>query len=157
MTIAGYMSMMAKDTLKGYWPPRDPGDPRTWVAAAQQGGAWGTYGAFLFSSTNRFGGSTLETIAGPAIGSAADLLTIGLEARDYAVSGGEDPLSKGAAISTIVSNTPYANLFYVKPAVDYLFLNSLREMASPGYLRRQERNRQRNYGQTKLIPSEVAP
>lgn len=155
LTLAGYAAMTAKDVLKGYWPPRDPSDPRSWMAAAQQGGAWGIYGDFLFSQTNRFGGGLLSTLAGPSIGSMADLSQILLNARDYgisAASGDEGKFAAGQALSWAVGNTPFANLFYVKPALDYLFLNSLREAASPGYLRRQSTRRRREYGQELVMP-----
>lgn len=57
------------------------------------------------------------------------------------------------ALNLIMNNNPVwpVNLFYTRPALDYLFLNSMREAASPGYLKRKERNRQRDYGQTYLL------
>jgi hypothetical protein len=156
LTLSGYASMTLKDVIKGYWPPRDPGDPRTWIAAAQQGGAWGIYGDFLFSQTNRFGGGVLETLAGPTLGSVSDITQTALGARDFAIdvaTGEEGKFSGGKALSTVLSNTPYANVFFIKPALDYLFLNSLRETLSPGYLRRQSRTRQREYGQESFMPT----
>lgn len=150
MTIAGYAAMVAKDTLKGYWPPRDPADPRTWLSALQQGGALGIYGDFLFSSTNRFGGGVIETLAGPTLGSVSDLVDAGLDARDALISGGEDQFSGARAFSTATQLIPYGNIFYIKPALDWLVLNSMREALSPGYLRRQTRNREREYGQTAM-------
>lgn len=155
LTLSGYASMTLKDMLKGYWPPRDPGDPRTWIAAAQQGGAWGIYGDFLFSQTNRFGGGLAETAIGPTFGSFFDAVNIGLDARDYALAVATDEEGRfagGKALSWAVGNTPFANLFYVKPVVDYLVLNSLRETLSPGYLRRQARTRERQYGQRSISP-----
>lgn len=152
MTLAGYTTMMIKDAIKGYWPPRDPSDPRTIMAAIQQGGAWGIYGDFLFSTTNRFGGGLIETLAGPTAGTFGDLWQASADARDYAVSGGEDPFSASRAFSTLYANTPGANLFWVKPAMDYLWVNSLREMLSPGFLRQQETSRRRDYGQEPWHP-----
>ena len=155
MTIAGYMSGMAKDLVKGYWPPRDPGDYRTWIAAAQQGGAWGIYGDFLFSKTNRFGGGLLETLAGPTIGSLSDIADVALDARDAAITGiaGEETKFNSAkAFTTAVATVPFANIFYVKPALDILWLNSMREALSPGYLRRQAKTRMTEYGQEKFVP-----
>ncbi len=155
MVMAGYMSMTAKDVVKGYWPPRDPGDWRTWMAAAQQGGAWGIYGDFLFSQTNRFGGGLLSTVAGPTLGSAADLAQIALEGRDYAAniaSGDEGRFSGAQAMSWAVGNTPGANLFYVAPALNFAILNTLREALSPGYLRRQSKKRATEYGQQRFMP-----
>jgi len=150
MTIAGYMAMVAKDTIKGYWPPRDPADPRTWLAAMQQGGALGIYGDFLFSSTNRFGGGVIETLAGPTLGTVSDLVDAGLDARDALISGGENQFSGAQAFSTAVQLIPYGNLPYVKAPLDWLVLNSMREALSPGYLRRQGRNREREYGQAPM-------
>lgn len=140
MTIAGYMSMTLKDMFRGYWPPRDPTDVKTWQAAALQGGAFGIYGDFLFSQTNRFGGGLSETIIGPSIGSILDIAEYGLQARD-------GDATAARALSIGMQNTPFVNLFYTRPALDYLFLNSLREWASPGYLRRQETRRRNEYGQ----------
>lgn len=152
MTIAGYAAMVAKDTLKGYWPPRDPADPRTWLAALQQGGALGIYGDFLFSKTNRFGGGLAETLLGPTLGTVSDLVDTGMDARDAMLSLGEDEFSAARAFSTGTALIPYGNIFYIKPALDYLVLNSMREALSPGYLRRQRQNREREYGQQLLIP-----
>lgn len=152
LTLAGYATIMIKDAMKGYWPPRDPSDLRTWMAALQQGGAWGIYGDFLFSTRNRYGADLASTLAGPTLGTFSDLWNIASDARDFAVSGGEDPVSAANAFSTIWANTPGANLFYVKPAMDILWVNALRELLSPGYLRRQATNRERDYGQTRFSP-----
>ncbi|MEQ1952086.1 hypothetical protein [Mesorhizobium sp. CN2-181] len=153
MTMAGYLSVVMKDLVKGYWPPRDPTDPKTLAAAFVQGGAAGLYGDFLFSQTNRFGGSVLESAAGPTIGAAADLIELGLKSRD-AIAGkliGEEAKAPYAeAVNLIAGNTPGASLFYVRPALDFLILNSLRDAISPGYLKRQESRRRTDYGQTSL-------
>jgi len=146
MTMAGYMSMTMKDMMRGYWPPRDPSDIKTWQAALLQGGAFGIYGDFLFAQTNRFGGGLTETLIGPSIGAQADLLELAMKARDGDASAAD-------ALSWGLQNTPFINLFYVRPALDFLFLNSMREAASPGYLRRQETRRRQEYGQQSVVPS----
>lgn len=146
LTVAGYMSMSAKDMLKGY-EPRHPDDAKGWgktiSAAMVQGGGAGIFGDYLFGEANRFGGGVAETALGPAIGSSFDLLNIWNRAR-------EGDMKAGDTLNWVVGNTPFANLFYVKPALDYLVLNSLREAASPGYLGRQERKRYQEYGQNRL-------
>jgi len=155
MTMAGYMAMTMKDMMKGYWPPRDPTDPATWAAAFVQGGAAGIYGDYLFAQTNRFGGGVLETTAGPVIGSAADLVDISLAMRDVAVgklTGSEANFPAARALTWATGNTPFANLFYVRPALDYLFLNSMREAVSPGYMKKQAKRRATDYGQTSGNP-----
>lgn len=150
LAVAGYMAMVAKDTLKGYWPPRNPADPRTMLAALQQSGAIGIYGDFLFSKVNRFGGGITETLLGPSIGTIGDLANIGLDARDAAITGGEDKFSGARAFSTLTGSVPFANLHLLKPTVDYLVLNSLREAISPGYMRKQAKSRMTEYGQQSL-------
>jgi hypothetical protein len=56
-------------------------------------------------------------------------------------------MSAAKALNLITGNTPFANLWFVRPAMDALILNSLREAASPGYLQRQRKRRQVEYGQ----------
>lgn len=153
LTMAGYMSMTLKDLAKGYWPPRDPTDPKTWAAAFVQGGAAGIYGDYLFAQVSRFGNNLLETTIGPTIGTGFQIGELILKARNAALS--EDEQVRTADWLTLVTqNTPYANLFYVRPAIDYLLLNSLREATSPGYMRRQESRRKTEYGQTSGNPIE---
>jgi hypothetical protein len=159
-TMAGYMSMTAKDMMRGYWPPRDPGDAKTLMAAFLQGGAAGLYGDFLFSQVNRFGGGVLETIAGPTLGSVADGIDTALKARDAAVgqlTGQEAKAPAADALNLALNNTPFINLFYTRPVLDYLFINSLRDAASPGYLKRQKETRMKEYGQTRLDPLQLGP
>lgn len=146
MTMAGYAAMTFKDMARGYWPPRDPTDPKTMAAAFIQGGAAGIYGDFLFGRVNRFGGGLSETAMGPAFGSGFDLADLLLKARDAGLSA-EEEIQMSDFLTFATQNTPFVNLFYVRPAIDYLFLNSLREAASPGYMRRIEQRRKKDYGQ----------
>lgn len=156
MTMAGYMSMTMKDMARGYWPPRDPADPATWGAAFVQGGAAGIYGDFLFGRVNRFGGGLTETAIGPAFGAAFDLGEMLLKARDAGLSS-EDEVKLGDYLNFATQNTPFMNLFYVRPALDYLFLNSLRDAASPGFMKRMESRRRETMGQESIMPQPLQP
>lgn len=150
MTMAGYAAMTLKDLAKGYWPPRDPTKIETLEAAFIQGGAAGIYGDFLFSKVNRFGGGLTETAIGPTAGAVADFLELGLKARDAALSS-EEKVRLADFLNFGTQNTPLVNLFYTRPALDFLFLNSLREAASPGFMRRTAKRRQTEYGQTNVL------
>jgi len=152
--IAGYFSMVLKDIAKGYWPPRDITDERTIMAALLQSGAAGIYGDFLFAQVDRFGGGATEKFIGPAFGSVGDLLNLGSDAVGYAVSGGEDPFSGSALMNWAVGQNPVwpANLWYSRPILDFLVLNSMRESLSPGYLRRAVKKRRTEYGQERWFP-----
>jgi hypothetical protein len=155
LTVAGYMAMTMKDLVKGNWPPRDPLDPKVLTAALTQGGALGIYGDFLFGQQNRFGSGALETFSGPFIGTMSDIINVPLKARS-ALEKGERPQMAGDILNLALNNTPFINLAYVRPALDVLFINSLRNWASPGYVNRQQRNRAKDYGQRPLLPATLS-
>jgi hypothetical protein len=147
-SVMGYGAMSAKDFLKGR-KPRDPTSWKTILAAMTQGGGAGIYGDFLFGEFNRFGRSPLESLAGPVPGAAQEALQMwsGL------IRGNVDA---GQALRAGINNTPFVNLFYVRPALDYLVLYSMQESVSSGTLRRMEqrvsKEQQQEYW---LKPSEV--
>jgi hypothetical protein len=147
-TIFGYGSMVAKDILKGR-TPRDPLDPKTWAAAFVQGGGAGIYGDFLLGETSRFGGGLLQTAAGPTLGTIDDLYDIKVRLQN-----GDD--AAAAALRLAIGNTPFANLFYTRMALDYLLLWRLQESINPGYLRRMEKRIEDENNQTFLVrPSQM--
>jgi hypothetical protein len=156
-TIMGYLSMTTKDILKGKSPAevydeREGLNYKTFVRAFTQGGGAGIYGDFVFGEFNRFGRSPLETFAGPTFGTAADVLKLYAALRD----GKTDQVTKNA-FRTLVSNTPYINLFYTKTALDYLFLYGMMEKTNPGYLSRMERKIEKETDQEYYIsPSRSA-
>ncbi|TGR84269.1 hypothetical protein EN866_33375 [Mesorhizobium sp. M2D.F.Ca.ET.223.01.1.1] len=156
LTMAGYAAMTMKDLTKGYWPPRDPTDVKTWEAAFVQGGAAGIYGDYLFGRVNRFGSGLAETAMGPALGAAFDLGDLILKARDASISPDEQ-VKLSDWINYATQNTPFVNLYYVRPALDFLFLNSLREVASPGYRQKTDSKRLSQYGQQSFYPKSLAP
>lgn len=146
-TAFGYLSMAAKDTVKGR-EPRDPSSPKTWGAAFVQGGGVGILGDFFFGEANRFGNSALETAAGPVIGTASDLTNLWNKARS-----GDD--AAASALRLGFNNTPFLNLFYTRIALDHLVLWSFQEALNPGSLRRTEdRIRKENDQQFLLRPSQ---
>lgn len=157
LMMAGYMSMVLKDLGKGYWPPRDPTDWRTIVASLMQSGAAGIYGDFLFGEANRFGGGAAETAIGPAPGSLFDLINIYQDAKGAAISGGEDPFSGTQLFNWMLGNNPVwpMNLWYTRPALDWLVLNTLRESINPGSMRRKNKRRLKEYNQTPIDISEM--
>lgn len=165
LTIAGYVSMTAKDYIRGYDRRKFVNDDgsvnlKTFGAAFLQGGAAGVYGDFLFGQVNRFGGGALDTIAGPGIGAASGFADLALKSRDrlydkyVEAREGKNDL-RAQWLNFALQNTPFVNLAYVRPAMDYLFLNALRESISPGFLQRQRQQRQADYGQSLLYPQTI--
>jgi hypothetical protein len=147
-TVLGYFIMQAKELMKG----RDmrPNDSKAFIAAMMQGGGLGIYGDFLFGEASRFGGGTLQTVMGPGIGTVADAIDL-LQRGRGVVTGGDEDL-RGDVLQLVKSNIPFANLFYVKGAMDYLIWYQMQEMINPGYLRRMERRVQRENNQTYWMP-----
>lgn len=147
-TIFGYMSMAAKDMLKGK-EPRDPTDWKTMQAAMVQGGGMGIYGDFLFGEMRSRGGQSLvATLAGPTLGEADRLADIWTRLRN-----GDD--AAAASFKALLANTPFGNHFALRPAADYLFLHSITEALNPGALRRMEEKVSREKEQEwRVRPSE---
>lgn len=163
-TALGYLSMQAKELAKGkeMRKAETPGEyARMLGAAMQQGGGLGIYGDFLFGEYNRFGGGFLESIAGPAAGTASDLFRAFSEFKDAGTgkTTATDLKQGGAALFKVgVNNTPFINLFYTKAALDYLIMFQMQEQMSPGFLRRAERKmEQQNHQKYIIPPSSVIP
>lgn len=145
-TAAGYLAMTAKDAIANRTPrPLDREHAwKTLLAALVQGGGAGIYGDFLFGESQRFGGGLADTVLGPALGSATTFGDIWRRAIRGDASAG-DVLNAG------LTNTPYLNLFYLRPALNALVINSMHEWASPGWGARQRSKRLRDYGQRPLF------
>ena len=148
-TAGGALRMAVNDAASGR-PQRDYRNPMTLLAALAQGGGLGIYGDFLFGETNRLGGGGLATMVGP-IGSDVDRLykmytdfkTELRDRPDRALSHLWPDLSRFA-----VGHVPFANLVYLKGALDYLLWYHLYEAASPGWWDRSNRRLAREQGRT---------
>lgn len=149
-TVLGYAAMSIKDILKGR-EPRDPLAASTWASAMLQGGGLGLYGDFVLGNSNRFGGGLVSSLAGPTVSEFEKGWKILADIRD-----GKDP--SGRVTSFISGNIPFANVFYYKWAVDYLFLYQIQEAINPGSLRRMEKRvAEENKQELMFKPSEIIP
>lgn len=138
--LGGYLRMSVNDAALGH-PLRSPLDPRTLAAALAQGGGVGILGDFLFGETNRFGGGLVGTVAGPVIGDADQLVNIFNSWKR-----GDAAWPDLAHLA--VRHVPFANLVYLKGALDYLVWYHLYEAASPGWWERTNRRLLREQGRT---------
>lgn len=143
-TAFGYAAMSIKDMLKGR-EPRPVDDPRTWYAAMAQGGGLGLYGDFLFGEYSRMGRTFTASLAGPVIGNLDTLADLMTRARN-----GDD--MAGSAFKALLDNTPFMNLFYLRPVLDYLVLYQIQEALNPGFLRRMEGRIMRDNSQEFIFP-----
>lgn len=138
-TVLGYVAMTAKDLLKGR-EVRDPLDKSTMLAAFLQGGGAGIYGDFLFGGATRHGTSFWGTALGPTGSTVEGVYDLYSRAMR-----GDDTASAG--LRQLINHTPFANLFWARPALDYLFLYDLQEALNPGALGRMEGFAKKNNGQ----------
>jgi len=142
--LFGYAAGVAKDFVKGK-EPRDPANWETWTAAMLQSGGLGIFGDFLFSQYDRFGGGPIDAAAGPLAGTLSQAIKIGSKA----IHGDADAAD---FFKLAMDNTPFVNLWYTRAAADYLLLYHLREMMSPGTLRRMEKRAKEEYNQEFIVP-----
>lgn len=147
-TLMGYVAMSGKDMLKGK-EPRPLDKATTWNAAFLQGGGAGILGDFLMGEYNRFGQDLTTTLSGPTFGSLNDIAKLYSAAKN-----GDDLAAKTLRVT--INNMPFANLFYIRPALNHMFIYQLQEAANPGYLRRMERRVEKQNNQKFFIkPSSV--
>lgn len=139
MTLFGYGAMSVKQLAAGK-TPHDPANPKTWLAAAVQGGGLGIYGDFLFGEKSRMGSSFYSTLGGPTLSQVEEAQNLWFAIRD-----GED--AKSGALRFAMSLTPGNNLFYARAAFDYLIGYNLFEMLNPGYISRYRRRIKKENGQ----------
>lgn len=148
-TALGMLSMWAKDIAKNR-TPKDPTRRATWLAALAQGGGLGIYGDFLFGQRDRMGGTLQSKIAGPAMGTVGDALDLLMKARDASLSD-KEKVHLSDWLNFGINNTPYVNLFYLRPALDLAILNGLQEWASPGTSARREGSLKQQFGQRYIV------
>lgn len=136
-TLMGALALQLKAVTKGQdprtmWDPDDAGTTtKFWGAALMQGGGLGIFGDFLSSSTSRFGGGLMGTLAGPAVQTVDDLsgLVIGEPAK---MLRGEDANPGRAALKVIKGNTPVVgSLFYTRLAYERILLDTLQQAIDP--------------------------
>jgi len=143
-TMFGYISMSAKDMLRGR-SPRDPNKLSTILESLSQGGGLGIYGDFIINEVqNEYGNNIWETILGPT---ASDLNKL----RDI-VMNLDDPAKAGKKfVQFAENNIPFLNLYYTKAAYDYLIGYQIKEFLDPGFFERMRIRHEENRGQTYFL------
>lgn len=133
-TAAGYLSGVIRDAIKGRTPKplTDEDGTINWNTvndAFVRGGGAGIFGDMLFTEYDHSYKTFTGVMAGPIFGQA-DVVASGFAKAIR----GEDPTQEIS--KTITNNTPFINLFYIRPILDYFVLWNLQEMMSPGYASR---------------------
>jgi hypothetical protein len=141
-TIMGALALQLKEMSKGR-DPRPMTSAEFWGAAFMQSGGLGIFGDFLMSDHNRFGGGLAQTIAGPVVGLAEDVLKLTMGNVQQAIEG-EDTNFASDMVRFAGRYTPGSSLWYSRLALERGILNQLEQMADPKAARKF-RNIERKY------------
>ena len=103
---------------------------------------------------------TIKNLLQLAHGSVVELDAMAGEPMDVLVNGTLGQAKGDVKFKTVLAdafkvvreNTPFNNIFYTKPAWDYLLTYRLQEAINPGYLRRMERRLKKDDGITFMFP-----
>ena len=160
-TVLGAVALQVNEVLSGRDPrnlnPFEKGGVRNWIHAMLKGGSLGIYGDFLFSEQTQHGGSPVATIMGPVIGMGEDMLNL-TQGNLVQLAQGKTTHAGAELVRFVKSNTPGANLWYAKAALDHLIFHQLQEYFSPGYLATMRSRAYREFGQQYWWePGEVVP
>jgi hypothetical protein len=150
-TALGALSLEVDQMLQGKDPrnlnPAGKGGVRNLFAAMLKGGSLGIYGDFLFSEA--VGGGHKGPFAaavGPVGGLIEEALNV-TQGNFVQAMQGKDTHIGQEAVRFIKGNTPGANLWYAKAALDHMIWNQAAEYLSPGYLSTLRSRTRREYGQ----------
>lgn len=146
MMAMSYLSMTIKDLCNNR-TPRDITDPKVLAEVLIRSGALSIYGDILLNDNSRSPYEVMGTLLGPTASSAGELLQIASKAAYNGDNVMDDLVRFGAqrapAVGVLSPQTAvlaYANLFYVKPFLNYYIYDNINEMINPGY---NARNRAR--------------
>ena len=164
--IGGLLSLMGTataaayvgDTINGFIQGKEPAQitPDTVFNSFVRGGALGL-GADYMAAGARDGAEGLaKAVAGPAATQQAMPLAQMIAKAWHAARTGDGKKLEAAMGHFAAQNVPLGNLFYLRGALHYLFLDSLQESLDPGYLERHNRYMQQHEGASYLSPHPTA-
>lgn len=147
----GAVAVQEKQILQGK-DPIDMRKGRFWAKAIAQGGGLGIAGDMILVDPSGSPGdataTAIKNLAGPAIGSATELLLKDVVENIWQAAEGKDTHWGAELSSWLRSNTPgIQNVWWVKPFIDHGFMNAVNESLSPGYLSRMQQRASKDWGQ----------
>ena len=126
-SLLGFVGLTADNLMQGYSIP-DITDPKTIRDSIAKGGGLSLMGDLALGAAGRFGGGTAGQILGPSAGVLAS-------AADTFIKGPvQGSFSTAQASHFISGNVPIVQQFYKNWIMNYLVINRLQEMSSPGYI-----------------------
>lgn len=153
MTLAGYYVIQMKSAVLGKTYRHFTGDwevnMRLVADSMVHGGGFGLLGDTLLGNWTPGQNTFLKSAAGPTIGQLDDVASLFSRARQF-----KD--IKPQLFKMGLNNTPFINLFYARMVMDYLFIFQMKELLSPGYLKKYEKWHKQVYDQElRIEPTEI--
>lgn len=151
-TILGAVAQTINDLLSGkdfrnYNPVEGEHGVKNWMAAFLKGGSLGLYGDFLFSgATQSNQAGPIAALLGPTAGLVEEAFKL-TQGNIIEAMQGKDTHFGAEVVRFVKGNTPGANLWYTKAALDHIIFHQLQEYFSPGYLAQMQRRAQKEFGQ----------
>ena len=139
-TMFGYASLSVADMLMGK-EPRDPKDPKTALASLAKGGGGSIYVDLFNAEISRSNGGAASTILGPAFADAEGLFKVLKNTAE-----GKFDKAGLKAYRLFEANTPI-DIWFLRPAYNYLIGYHIKEMLDPGYFDRLEGYTKKSTGQ----------
>lgn len=136
LTAMGALAIQVKEISKGR-KPRDMTTGAFWYAAMMQGGGLGIFGDFLnvsgVTNTNRFGNSSVATLAGPFGSAFEDTMTlagsaVGLASDPFT---GDDTNFGREAARNFKRYMPLNNLWWARLLLERNIFDELEEIVDP--------------------------
>lgn len=139
-TVFGYLGLSVADMLMGK-EPRDPRDPKTVAASIAKGGGGSIIYDLFYQEISRSNGGAASTLLGPAFADAEGLFkTLGN------IYEGKFDKAGIKAFRLLEANLP-EDIWFLRPAYNYLIGYQIKEMIDPGYFQRLEGYTKRATGQ----------
>jgi len=164
--IAGLLSLMGTataaayvgDTINGLLQGEEPAPitPETFAHSFVRGGATGLVGDYLAAAARDGATGVVHEAAGPVATQQAMPLAQLIADGWHAARNGDGSKFGRAMAQFVGHNIPLGNLFYLRGALHYLFLDSLQETMDPGYLERHNAYMREQEGVAYLSPHPAA-
>jgi len=134
LTTMAYMAESLRAIANNETPP-DPTDPKTLAKVITRSGAGSVFGDALLSGDDKF---MVNFLAGPVVSKTQDAFNI----AKNVVTGQAGSKDADKATSLL----PFNNLWYLKSALHYTFLDDFKEEMKPGHKAKMEQRRRDNEG-----------
>lgn len=157
-TIAGYLSLMVDEALLGKKPRKftdSRGEINTDASLSilkdsfLRGNSASMFGDLILREYDTGYNNVVSQLGGPF---TSEFIR-GASLASQSIRGEAKPKDY---IDFVRRNTPWVNMFYVKPALDHLLWFNIQEMLDPGSLKQMELNHKQTYNQDYwMSPSDV--